>query len=523
MKIRTKLHLTFVVMVLLPVVLGAASVNFAFHVQSQKLRRLYDIEEDLSLNSLVSPMNLLSEISQSVYKIVSEQVKEDPDSFTDPDQLEALGSSLKDRLSSAIVYAGGRQIYSNSDRTLSDIFSTTPDVMALQRDGSTGYYLYGEYPTIIRAVPFVTSGGTDGMIFLLTSTQEVLPQIRGMLTEALLIVLAVLIFTSFILDYWLYLSIIIPLDRLKLVANNVRDGNLDFEIPTGGRDEFSEVMTDFEDMRRRLKDSADERLKNDAEEKELIRNISHDLKTPLASIRGYAEGLRDGVARTPEKQQKYILTICNKTEDMDRLINELTLYSRLDTNRIPYNFIDLSVRAYFNDCVRELSLDLDAQNIRLDYNYHPDEDMIITADPEQLKRVVNNIISNSVKYMEPGRPGRIRIDIYDEGEYAHIAIADNGRGIAASDLSKIFDRFYRTDRARNSRTGGSGIGLAIVRKIITDHGGKIWAESVEGQSTTMHIDLKKKMTTPAPALPQKTENGRRGRRRRQPERSVTHE
>lgn len=512
MKIRTKLQLTFVVMVLLPVVMGAASINFAFHVQSRKLRKIYNIEEDLDLNSLVSPMNMLSEISQSVYKSVSEETEENPDNFTDPDWLEKMGSHLKDQLSSAIVYADGKQIYSSSSLTLSDVFSALPDTKALLYNAGAGYYLYGEYPTIIRTAPFVTSSGTSGIVFLMTSTQEVLPKIRSMLTEVLLIILIILIFTSFILDYWLYLSIIIPLDRLKLVATNVRDGNLDFEIPVGGKDEFSEVMADFEDMRRRLKESAEERLKNDAEEKELIRNISHDLKTPLASIRGYAEGLRDGVARTPEKQQKYILTICNKTQDMDRLINELTLYSRLDTNRIPYNFTDLSVRSYFNDCVSEISLDLDAQNIKLDYTYHPDQDMIITADPEQLKRVVNNIISNSVKYMDPSRPGRIRIDIYDEGEYAHIAMADNGKGIAAADLPKIFDRFYRTDRARNSSTGGSGIGLAIVRKIIQDHGGKIWAESVEGQGTTMHIDLKKKITGPAPALPQKEEPGRWRRR-----------
>ncbi|MGI5990251.1 MAG: sensor histidine kinase [Lachnospiraceae bacterium] len=517
MKIRTKLQLTFVVMVLLPVVLGAASVNFVFHVQSQRLKKIYDIEEDLDLNSLVSPMNMLSEISQSVYKIVNEQAKENPDNFTDPEWLEAMGETLRDRLSSAIVYADGVQIYSNSSLTLSDVFSALPDTKSLLYDEGAGYYLYGDSPTIIRTVPFVTSSGTNGVVYLMTSTEDVLPRIRSMLTEVLLIILLVLIFTSFILDYWLYLSIIIPLDRLKLVATNVRDGNLDFEIPVGGKDEFSEVLADFEDMRRRLKESADERLKNDAEEKELIRNISHDLKTPLASIRGYAEGLRDGVARTPEKQRKYILTICNKTQDMDRLINELTLYSRLDTNRIPYNFTDLSVRTYFNDCVSEISLDLDAQNISLEYTYHPEQDMIITADPEQLKRVVNNIISNSVKYMDPSRPGKIRIDIYDEGEYAHIAMADNGKGIEASALPKIFDRFYRTDRARNSSTGGSGIGLAIVRKIIQDHGGKIWAESVEGQGTTMHIDLKKKVTGPAPALPQKEETGRRGRRKRQRE------
>lgn len=513
MKIRTKLKLTFLVMVLLPLLLGGISITAAFHIQNQRIKKLYHTESEFGLESLVSPINMLSEISQGIYTQVEEEVSEDADRFTDPGFLADLGNKLEERLSSAIVYANDKMIYSNSDRTLSEIFSVLPDINALQYDSGAGYYQYGTDPMIIRTVPFTTSDGTSGVVFLLTSTEQVLPQIRSMLMEALLLVLAALIITSVLLDYWLYRSIIIPLERLKLVATNVRDGNLDFEVPVSGKDEFADVMRDFEDMRERLKESADERLKNDAEEKELIRNISHDLKTPLASIRGYAEGLRDGVARTPEKQQKYVQTIVNKAQDMDRLINELTLFSKLDTDRVPYNFRDLSVRSYFNDCISEVALDLEAQNIELKYTYHPSEDMIITADPEQLKRVINNIISNSVKYMEPGRPGKIQVDIYDEGEYAHIAIADNGKGIAASDLPKIFDRFYRTDRARSSSTGGSGIGLAIVRKIVSNLGGKIWVESVLGEGTTMHLDLKKKRTAPAPALPQKPESGKKKRRR----------
>ena len=122
---------------------------------------------------------------------------------------------------------------------------------------------------------------------------------------------------------------------------------------------------------------------------------------------------------------------------------------------------------------------------------HTKPALIIAADPEQLKRVINNIISNSVKYMAEGRKGKIDIDLYDESDYVHIIIADNGKGIAGKDVSHIFERFYRTDESRNSKQGGSGIGLAIVKKIVEDHKGKIWAESVEGEGTTMHLNLLK--------------------------------
>ena len=135
--------------------------------------------------------------------------------------------------------------------------------------------------------------------------------------------------------------------------------------------------------------------------------------------------------------------------------------------------------------------ELDAAGIELNYRNHITEPAIIVADPEQLKRVINNIISNSVKYMAEGRKGKIDIDLYDEGDYIHIVMADNGKGIAGKDISRIFERFYRTDESRNSKQGGSGIGLAIVKKIVEDHKGKIWAESVEGEGTTMHLNFLK--------------------------------
>ena len=103
------------------------------------------------------------------------------------------------------------------------------------------------------------------------------------------------------------------------------------------------------------------------EEKELIRNISHDLKTPLTAIKGYVEGIQDGIADTPQKQEKYLRTIANKVNDMDKLIDELTIYSKLDTNRVPYSFAKIPIKGYFDDCCEEIKIDLEAQGIDLDY------------------------------------------------------------------------------------------------------------------------------------------------------------
>lgn len=196
------------------------------------------------------------------------------------------------------------------------------------------------------------------------------------------------------------------------------------------------------------------------------------------------------MASSPEKLEKYIRTIYNKANDMDRLIDELTFYSKIDTNKIPYTFSKINVSNYFRDCIEEVGLELDSNNIELGYFNYVDEDVVVIADAEQMKRVVNNIISNSVKYLDKKR-GILNIRIKDVGDFIQVEIEDNGRGIAAKDLPNIFDRFYRTDSSRNSSKGGSGIGLSIVRKIIEDHGGRIWATSKEGIGTEIHFVLRK--------------------------------
>ena len=243
-------------------------------------------------------------------------------------------------------------------------------------------------------------------------------------------------------------------------------------------------------MRLRLKESTEEKRQQEKQNKELISNISHDLKTPITAIKGYMEGILDGVADTPEKMDKYIKTVYNKANDMDRLINELTLYSGIDNNRIPYNFHRINVADYFGDCVEEVGLDLESKNIELNYSNLVDPDTVIIADPEQMKKVINNIIGNSVKYMDKSK-GIIDIRILDEIDAVRIEIEDNGKGIAAKDLPQIFERFYRTDASRNSSKGGSGIGLSIVKKIVEDHGGYIWATSKEGEGTCMHFVIRK--------------------------------
>ena len=315
-------------------------------------------------------------------------------------------------------------------------------------------------------------------------------QIRVMTKDLFLTASIILVCTALSVGLWIYRSIAAPLLKLKKATRSIKEGNLDFVLDVEGNDEFAELFQDFEDMRIRLKESAEEKILMDKENNELISNISHDLKTPITAVKGYVEGIMDGVADTPEKMDRYVKTIYNKTNEMDHLINELTFYSKIDTNRIPYTFSKLNVEDYFGDCAEEVGLELETRGIELVYANYVEGDVQVIADGEQIRRVIHNIIGNAIKYMDKPK-GIIQIRVKDVGDFIQVEIEDNGKGIGAKDIAYIFDRFYRTDVSRNSSKGGSGIGLSIVKKIMEDHGGKVWATSRLGIGTIMYFVLRK--------------------------------
>ena len=355
--------------------------------------------------------------------------------------------------------------------------------------------LYGFRETQVRSSQKSQTAQETTYDITIAETDGTQSGIQIMTKDLFFTALIILIFTSVSVGLWIYRSVATPLVKLRRATQNIKEGNLDFVMEAEGTDEFAELCRDFEEMRRRLKESAEEKVLMDKENKELISNISHDLKTPITAVKGYVEGIMDGVADTPEKMNRYVRTIYNKTNEMDHLINELTFYSKIDTNRIPYTFSKLNVDDYFSDCAEEIGLELETRGIQLYYANYVEKDVLVIADGEQIRRVIHNIISNAIKYMDKPK-GVIQIRVKDVGDFVQIEIEDNGKGIAAKDITYIFDRFYRTDVSRNSSKGGSGIGLSIVRKILEDHGGKVWATSREGIGTIMYFVLRKYQEVP---------------------------
>ncbi|MCR4998373.1 MAG: HAMP domain-containing histidine kinase [Lachnospiraceae bacterium] len=326
------------------------------------------------------------------------------------------------------------------------------------------------------------------LTFFYNTTRAMTPDVHRFFWDLIGSILIVLVITSVFLVTWIYRGLVPNTRKLIHAAEEISKGNLDEPIIINGHDEIAELANSIETMRRHLKADAIEKLEQENTQRQLISNIAHDLKTPLTSIRGYSEALLDGVASTPEKQNVYLRTIYNKSVEMNTLLNELSTYSKLDANRIPYNFQHLYVRDFFGDCVEELSMDLEMQGVKLGYESYLEDDVEVIADPEQLMRVIHNLVNNAVKYRSDEQP-YVNIRLKDVGNYVQVEIEDNGKGIGADELPKIFDRTFRGDSARTSTAGGSGIGLSIVHKIVEDHGGHIWATSKPGYGTVFTFIL----------------------------------
>ncbi len=275
-------------------------------------------------------------------------------------------------------------------------------------------------------------------------------------------------------------------NEMKGATRKIQEGNFDFDFPESSIDEVTEMYDSFDEMRLQLKKSQELQRQYEQNRKELIVNISHDLKTPLTSINGYVQGILDGVADTEEKQERYLRVIAGNAKEMEHLIEDLFLISKLDIDQLPMRTDPIDMVPYLQDCVLDWQFILQREEMSISLETEL-EDAHIVGDREQLKRVINNIVNNSVKHLKPN--GSIGIQLRKEDGGFVVALRDTGVGIAQDKLGHIFDKFYRTDAERNRRIAGSGLGLAISKEIVQRMGGIIWADSKLGEGTTISFYL----------------------------------
>lgn len=485
MKFKTRLQVTFIIIIVLPLLLTSlAFCGIGLYLMNVQ-KGLPAVGFDYSVVS--ENMKEIVETTDKAFFVLQDQAREDVSRLADKEYLEQVNSEIARKSTYIIVRKGSELYYAGNEAAAEAIFPKLPEYGNGDISEDSGFY-YDELDKFVKQVDFLFPDGEEGSAFVVTKSNSLIS--RHLLIDMFIAIFLILVFTSIMLTWWIRKGVFNPVNELNIAMRKIKEGNFEYALETNVKGEIGDLYRNYEDMRLRLKESTEESRESEEQNRELVSNISHDLKTPITAIKGYVEGIMDGVADTPEKMDKYIKTIYSKANDMERLINELTYYSRIDNNRIPYNFHRINVADYFGDCVEEVGMDLEQRNIELNYSNLAAPDTVVIADPEQMKKVINNIISNSIKYMDKPH-GVIDIRILDEVDSIRIEIEDNGKGIAQKDLSKIFERFYRTDASRNSAQGGSGIGLSIVKKIIEDHGGYIWATAKEGEGTCMHFVLRK--------------------------------
>lgn len=311
-----------------------------------------------------------------------------------------------------------------------------------------------------------------------------------------LLILAVIFFglvelVNLALSRWISNSVLGPLKHLSIGAKEIRDGNLDYQIPYEKTDEFGEVCRDFNEMRGYLKQSVEQREEFERRRQELITGVSHDLRTPLTSIKGYVEGLLEGIAATPEKQNRYLNAIKTRTEDLERMVDSLSIYSRLENKAFSYQMEPGDMKAFLEQYVESNQDQFRRDGVTVQIcgkaNHYP-----VMLDGDEWKRVLDNLFANTVRYRKE-HTSVVTISLEKKSRQVELEMifADNGPGVPEESLGRIFDHFYRTDEARTHSGNGSGIGLAVVMEIVKGHGGKVRAENRNGLAIIMTIPMRK--------------------------------
>lgn len=434
----------------------------------------------------------LSSISNELAGNDSDEEKiEELKKFVSP--IETLGSQI-------YIECDNKKFYSsaNKDNILQMANSITP----INTDMNTNYF--GENGIVIvshcessnsRYLVLIASDNyTVNDVNSRNNAQDFSSLMLG--KTGIIVLIMALIFIAIIASLSLVTSKVIskPLKQLSIGADEIAGGNLDYKIDYESRNELGTVTNAFNNMAEKLRESIEEKNEIEKSRKEMIAGVAHDLRTPLTSVKGYVEGLMDGIANTPEKRERYLKTIYSSTKDMERLLDELLTVSRLELGKIQLVTSPVNINDFLDDCAEDISVEMEKQGFEFVYDNSCAKDTVVDLDVDRFSRVFTNIISNSTKYKNPDKKGKIELSAQSYEKSVIISIADNGVGVDSGTLPKIFDSFYRADKARSNVANGSGIGLSVCRQIVELHGGHIWATGKEGEGLTILISLQKRMS-----------------------------
>jgi len=383
-----------------------------------------------------------------------------------------------------IVVKNDNIIYKNRD--LSNV--QVKDIM-LNISINKNEFVYNDLRYSIKEENFTTQDNNRYKIIKLTPEIDFNQLYLSFIVFIIFVFIVVFIIVNSVVQRSNLQNIINPIINLKRETENLKNGDLETAISDDGYGEVRELGRAVEQLRIKLKDSLFYQKKFDENRKFLISSISHDLKTPVTAVRGYIDGVLEGVADTEEKKKEYLQKAVERTKVINTIINDLLLYSKLDMNQISFQTEKVDIVKYIEYCVEDNLMQFERENKQICIENERTEKRYVNIDSERFMRVVQNVVDNARKNIEEGE-GRLTIKLRETNSAIILEFKDNGTGIKQEDLPHIFDRFYRADTARKVE-GSSGLGLAIAKQIVEGLGGRIWAISKEGEGASIIISLKK--------------------------------
>ncbi|MBU5591322.1 HAMP domain-containing histidine kinase [Clostridium sp. MSJ-4] len=338
------------------------------------------------------------------------------------------------------------------------------------------------------STPLVNNGFQEGII-IIDLPQNVLNS--GNKNEKFLplwILLFLIGVLAFMINRFVKIDIIKPIKELHKSAKTILNGSYKCKVNYDYHGEVGEFCHDFEAMRGEIINSKEKEEKLKRNEKELLACISHDLKTPLSSISGYVEGIRDRIVKDEEGIKRYSNIILKKSKELSKLIDDILEQSKTELNEMSIERKEIYSDDYLMEVLGDLSIDVATHNMRLTVKGEIPRALIF-IDTIRINQVINNIIANSIKYSRAGESIEIWLD--DDIDKITVNIKDFGSGISIGDIPFVFNKFYRGEKYRNTNISGSGLGLSISKYIVESHGGNIKCSSALESGTTISFTIPK--------------------------------
>lgn len=492
MTIRQKIKLSNVMMALIPIMLTAIIVAVCLQTSLGSywytLETMYQDE-----NGIQSAQSLIYTYQQELWENNWGQGvhREAGTEIRKSDKMNHLENKLSRMGYHFLITKNGNEIYSNiSEEEMRAAESVAGTAMESAKTLTASYhdvsvvkhtFYHGEKAVCILAVH---TGETDQEVISYLQNY-ILNYIVGFISAFLVLTVCV----NGILSCWISKSVLVPLQKLSRGTKEIKEGNLDTSIDYTKEDEFGGVCRDFDEMRAYLKESVEQRLKDEQRKKDLIIGISHDLRTPLTSISGYLDGLMDGIANTPEKRQRYLSAIKTRAKDLSRLVDSLSEYNRLDSSSFHYHLEPADLKRFIGQYL--ISYEEEARQNKVEFKLTSEGgEFPVLLDKEEMKRVLDNLFTNTIHYRRhPHSNVVISLRRVERSTVVEFIFSDDGPGVPEESLDRLFESFYRVDGARSNSGEGSGIGLAVVKEIISGHRGIVHAENHGGLAIIIHLPI----------------------------------